>query len=415
MRGQILASLTALATLTGCSDFRRIDLDGPPDAEAVDRPAPPVDLPALAPDNPAPPSDTQSPQDLQSPDVPAPAEDLPAPPEDLPPPPRDVPPPPTDLGSPCPPGMTWCGRGCVDLGSDPAHCGACARPCPAGHLCASGSCSPTPPMCGALGRPCCPGSTCADGLVCGAGSCVAPCGGAGEPCCGSVCNMGFQCTAGRCQALPPMCSLREGEPCRAGAAAPGCCADGRSCAARDVVNTTAGFVCCHAQRGAPCTRDEGCCGTHVCNQGFCGPSAPACTAAGQPCTQDAACCGNSLGVRRCVHNLGSGPGPTCAQACVLHAECASGCCANLPGQSQKVCTHARLCGSSVGCTLPPGASCDRDSQCCGASLPAILTVCDRDNSRDQCARLCTVDTHCALSGQRCRPDSRGVYRCAGGS
>jgi len=54
--------------------------------------------------------------------------------------------------------------------------------------------------------------------------------------------------------------------------------------------------------------------------------------------------------------------------------------------------------------------CDRDSVCCGTSLPAPLTVCDRDNSRNLCTRLCSLDGHCG-TGQRCMPDGRGVYRC----
>jgi hypothetical protein len=37
--------------------------------------------------------------------------------------------------------LTMCGMGCVDLQSDTAHCGACARACTAGQVCRAGVCS----------------------------------------------------------------------------------------------------------------------------------------------------------------------------------------------------------------------------------------------------------------------------------
>jgi hypothetical protein len=38
-------------------------------------------------------------------------------------------------------GESRCGSSCVDLTSNPNHCGACANACPAGHACVAGSCA----------------------------------------------------------------------------------------------------------------------------------------------------------------------------------------------------------------------------------------------------------------------------------
>ena len=42
--------------------------------------------------------------------------------------------------SSCPPGRADCGGACVNLATDPAHCGACQVACPAGSACSNGSC-----------------------------------------------------------------------------------------------------------------------------------------------------------------------------------------------------------------------------------------------------------------------------------
>lgn len=40
----------------------------------------------------------------------------------------------------CPAGSSLCGGTCVNLQSDPAHCGSCTTPCTALSICASGAC-----------------------------------------------------------------------------------------------------------------------------------------------------------------------------------------------------------------------------------------------------------------------------------
>jgi hypothetical protein len=47
-----------------------------------------------------------------------------------------------DCESECTPGQTICGAVCVDLQSDPAHCGSCSQACPPGALCKAGACVP---------------------------------------------------------------------------------------------------------------------------------------------------------------------------------------------------------------------------------------------------------------------------------
>lgn len=89
-----------------------------------------------------------------------------------------------------------CGGACVDLETDPAHCGACDRACPAGESCRHGTCWP----CAAGG-----GEVCADGLCVGAGRSPRSCGGCG----GAVCRERQACVAGACEAAGP----REGDQC----------------------------------------------------------------------------------------------------------------------------------------------------------------------------------------------------------
>ena len=42
--------------------------------------------------------------------------------------------------SSCPPGTADCGGACVNLASDPTHCGGCAIACAAGTACHNGAC-----------------------------------------------------------------------------------------------------------------------------------------------------------------------------------------------------------------------------------------------------------------------------------
>ena len=89
------------------------------------------------------------------------------------------------MGS-CGDGYDKCASSCVDLQTDPDHCGACGSACPEGVACAAGACGM---------NTCPPGS--AD---CGEGSCV-DLGGDPQNCggCGVACPQGTSCADGACQ------------------------------------------------------------------------------------------------------------------------------------------------------------------------------------------------------------------------
>jgi hypothetical protein len=95
----------------------------------------------------------------------------------------------------CSPGSTRCNCACVNTQTDSSNCGACGINCPAGRVCLAGSCAD--PTC--LGG----GATCLAGRCLCAGRCsdlqtdVANCGR-----CGVVCERGQACVRGACAALP---------------------------------------------------------------------------------------------------------------------------------------------------------------------------------------------------------------------
>lgn len=120
------------------------------------------------------------------------------------------------------------GTACIDVTSDPAHCGGCDQPCPAGIACDQGTCSCPPGTmqcgeacvdvnadgqhCGGCDQPCTDGTVCLDGacsMGCGAlsecaGGCVDTetnamhCGGCEQPC-----PTGAACEGGACACPGP--------------------------------------------------------------------------------------------------------------------------------------------------------------------------------------------------------------------
>ncbi|MCZ7685968.1 MAG: hypothetical protein M5U28_47305 [Sandaracinaceae bacterium] len=87
-------------------------------------------------------------------------------------------------GSCCPPGQVVCGGRCVDLQSDPDHCGTCVRRCGEGRVCSNG-------MCCTEGQANCDG-TCIDVL-----SDNSNCGGCDVACSGDdYCSVGTCCPPG---------------------------------------------------------------------------------------------------------------------------------------------------------------------------------------------------------------------------
>jgi hypothetical protein len=128
-------------------------------------------------------------------------------------------------------GESNCGGVCVDLFTDPDHCGGCAIACPDGSVCTAGECAPTcdtasgeadcggvcvnlftdADNCGNCGVACVPEEDCISGtctLVCT--MCETNCGGSctdvqtdANNCgmCGTICTFGETCIAGVC--TPP--------------------------------------------------------------------------------------------------------------------------------------------------------------------------------------------------------------------
>jgi hypothetical protein len=66
----------------------------------------------------------------------------------------------------CPSGEAVCDGACLDLATDPAHCGTCGNACTGGASCKAGVCvalGTDRANCGAVGRACLPGESCLSG------------------------------------------------------------------------------------------------------------------------------------------------------------------------------------------------------------------------------------------------------------
>lgn len=93
----------------------------------------------------------------------------------------------------CGPGDIVCNDGCVDPSTDPDHCGGCGNQCDAGVTCVSGNCA------------------CAAGAITCNGACVDPaadpdhCGG-----CGNGCSDLQYCDAGNCACKPGLTAVGNG-------------------------------------------------------------------------------------------------------------------------------------------------------------------------------------------------------------
>lgn len=161
----------------------------------------------------------------------------------------------------CATSLTECGVDCVDLQSDFQHCGDCAVACVSGEVCANGACSADGCPVGTAG---CAGS-CVDLqtsiLHCGACSMMCP---TGQSCvmgacscgdtltdpvncgvCGNVCPTGTDCMAGQCQCTGSLtfCGTRCVDIATDAANCGGCgasCGQGRQCEAGACVSCGTG-------------------------------------------------------------------------------------------------------------------------------------------------------------------------------
>ncbi len=215
-----------------------------------------------------------------------------------------------------------CGTACVDVTTNPNHCGACGNRCAMGVPCVAGACmaATCTPACDA-GETCMDGACrcgagagCGDGLSCCGGGCVDPASNTNHcGACGRRCAAGESCEAGTCTAPTCTPACAAGETCVAGRCLCGgatCTASQRCCAGRcTTLDTVANCGAC----GRTCGGTEACCegictnvSTNVDNCGRCGRTCDAdrtngCT--GGVCT----CNGGSACVIACAPIVGCFP------------------------------------------------------------------------------------------------------------
>ena len=154
----------------------------------------------------------------------------------------------------CAAGLRRCKAGtkkpCVDLATDPAHCGACGNACAVGETCAAGVCT------GSC-TPSCNGSQCGDD---GCGGTCGQCGG------------GERCRGGRCLEPEDDGPITPGPDDQCIEANETCSSEGDTCCDPQ---RTCGFTrcaesptCCGLD-GARCEDNCDCCVPFFCGKGTC--------------------------------------------------------------------------------------------------------------------------------------------------
>jgi len=311
----------------------------------------------------------------------------------------------------CAAGMVDCGGICVELASNPDHCGSCSIDCNSTEVCSLGNCSvECHPGLEQCGRACV--STRANNENCGT--------------CGNVCEPGTACSDGMC-----MTSCREGlSECSIGCVSLvtdyfNCGACGNVCNASGVCSLGHCSVSCHPGLEV-C---NGACVDYLSNHEHCGGCGHACGPAqvcsigecALDCREDLERCGAScLDTAGDFLNCGG-----CGQSCAVGEICAFGTCVssypegwascdeqvvNLMvdlhhcGHCQNACSTAELCVRGM----------------CESSYPADYANCDgemvnltTDNRHcGDCAVSCDVGAVCEL-GACSTGCSAELYACDG--
>ncbi|TNE44839.1 MAG: hypothetical protein EP343_29750 [Deltaproteobacteria bacterium] len=96
----------------------------------------------------------------------------------------------------CNDNLMVCSNQCIDVQTDPKHCGACEKSCATGDACCSGSCvslSSSQDHCGTCGKACKEGQQCCGGACVTLSTDKQHCGA-----CGVVCKQGEDCCGGAC-------------------------------------------------------------------------------------------------------------------------------------------------------------------------------------------------------------------------
>lgn len=288
----------------------------------------------------------------------------------------------------CEPGGIACGGACVDLLSDPAHCGECWRSCGEGGTCLSGHCI--------AGPECERDSDCDDGYVCN-----------GEERCGGdqrcdrgvevTCNDDVACTVdecveptGECESTPDHDLCEGDDRCIGAEAGPtGCrntCGFEAGCDLIRQCGCDAGETChfvgevepaCvvsgSARHGEPC--GAGCAGGHECAAGICRricDDLRRCTG-GQCARELALSSGEPSGIRVCTTQCGLSPQEGCPAGTGCHY---------VPYRDDAT-TDCAVVG-----TREHGQSCSSESDCVAG------TVCVNFPDNTRCARICRSSGYC---------------------
>jgi hypothetical protein len=306
----------------------------------------------------------------------------------------------------CPAGTQRCGGACVNVQTDPQHCGACETACPAPALCQKAVClddqhcgsgetqcgnacvdlNTHPAHCGACNQPCALGTTCAnavckpgctqDLLAC-AGKCVDPmndpqyCGASGD--CvgihvGEACAAGHACVSGMCDPCAP------GQvPCN------GFCVDLQTdpshCGTCDAV--------CEPQ--------------HTCHSGVCSLCAAFeidCSGTCVDANSDPAHCGDCLTVCEAGHSC---DGAVCSLCSGTETECV-GACAILASDPLHCGACDTVCASGHSCEAGQCSACPVGQTLCGVS----------------CVDASTDLTNCGTCGHVCADVPHATVACAAG-
>lgn len=245
----------------------------------------------------------------------------------------------------CPEGQTACGDACVNLQTDPLHCGACNVTCFAGASCTAGLCecpASSPDRCGVSCV-----NTQTDRANCGT--------------CGHDCGLGT-CGSGACACNPSPVALcpppAAGTCVDTSSNASNCGGCGNVCLAGEVC--TASSCVCNAPRQICAEGSTSVCADLQTNPRHCGNCTTAC-AAGETCAagtcQRTCAAGYTLCGDTCVNlqtdvtHCGS-----CTNACLLGQVCSAGTC------QSATCTTLTCAGK---CCEAPLAG----NTCCTGACP----------------------------------------------
>jgi len=360
-----------------------------------------------------------------------------------------------DGSAACPPGRVSCGAECVDVTSDPRHCGGCGLACPSGLVCNEGACASAcsgirtlcegacvdtgtnPDHCGSCGHACANGlnadATCIDGvcgLACRPGwrdldglagceyactfvSADESCNGADDDCDGTV-DEGFACAAGVTTACTTTCGSAGTGPCTLACVPPAgaaCAPPAESCNGLDDDCDGAaddGFACalgtsetCTTGSGAPGRRNC----VSGCTWGVCSATGEACNGVDDDgdglCDEDFDCCRGATGV--CTTSCGTTGTRACSSACGWSA-CAppAESCNGLDDDCDGLRDEGFECvmGQSGTCTTGCGTTGSRTcSAACawGPCAPPAETCNGRD---DDCDTSCDDGFGCCMGSTR---------------